>query len=149
MSDRRPLTIGRVEEIMPEVDRLLAGHTTVGNWSLGQICNHLSAAIRMSVEGFGVMAPWPIRVTVGKLAKRSILAKGEMKPGFKLPEKFVPVAGLDARAEAEALRASIGYYLANPTPRSPHPFFGSMSGSEWDRLHCIHAAHHLRFAVPA
>ena len=148
MSTRRSLEFARIDEIMPEVDRLLGGYNSTGNWSLGQICNHLADSYRMSIEGFGVKAPWVLRATLGKLVKRQMLAKGEMKPGIKLPQAFLPKPGLDDRAEAEALRAAIGYYLANPTPRAPHPFFGAMTGAEWDRLHCIHAAHHLSFARP-
>jgi hypothetical protein len=29
---------------MPDVDRLLRGHTTLGSWSLGEICGHLTQA---------------------------------------------------------------------------------------------------------
>jgi len=148
MSERRSLTIHRIDQVMPEVDRLLDGHTTVGNWSLAQICNHLASSYRMSVEGFGVKIPWLIRATIGRLAKREILGKGEMRTGIKLPEEFRPKPGLDHRAEAEALRAAIAYYLANPTPRAPHPIMGKLTNDEWDRFHCVHAAHHLRFAIP-
>ena len=42
---------------MPEVDRLLQGHRTVGNWSLGQICNHLAGSFIYSVEGFPAQGP--------------------------------------------------------------------------------------------
>ena len=31
---RRTLSYESIDEIMPDVERLLAGHTTVGNWSL-------------------------------------------------------------------------------------------------------------------
>jgi hypothetical protein len=148
MADRRTLTFARLEEIMPEVDRLLAGHQTVGNWSLGQICNHLSGAIRTSVEGTSVRAPWMIRATIGPLIKRGILKSGQIKEGIRTLQQFQPKPGLDARAEAEALRATIAYYFAHPEPRAVHPFFGAMKPEEWDQLHCIHAAHHLRFAVP-
>ena len=50
---------------MPEVDRLLEGHTTTGQWSLGQICNHLGTAMQYTVEGFPEQAPWLLRRTRG------------------------------------------------------------------------------------
>jgi hypothetical protein len=149
MPGRRTLDFARLDDVMPEVDRLLAGHATVGNWSLGQMCNHLAATFRFSVEGFGVKAPWPIRATLGRVIKKKILGDRKMKEGIKVPEKFLPKPGLDGRAEAESLRGSIAYYLAHPEARAPHPFFGRLTGEEWDRLHCIHCAHHLSFAVPA
>jgi hypothetical protein len=149
MPERRTLEFARLEEVMPEVDRLLAGHSTLGNWSLGQVCNHLAGGIQKSVDGYGVQAPWLVRETMGRIIKKRILGERRMKTGIKLPEEFLPKPGLDARAEAEALRASITYYLAHPGPRALHPFFGRMTGDEWDRLHRIHCAHHLSFVVPA
>ena len=44
-TERRALSFTSLAEVMPEVDRLFQGHRTVGNWSLGQICNHLAGAL--------------------------------------------------------------------------------------------------------
>ena len=57
MAERRNLSFSRLDEVMPDVDRLLAGHRTVGNWSLGQICNHLAKGIQGSIDGFDVTHP--------------------------------------------------------------------------------------------
>src|SRR3954451_10429489 len=104
MPTRRDLSFASLDRVMPEIDRLLEGHTTVGNWSLGQICNHLGATLVGSLEGFGVQAPWLVRKTIGQVVRRRILRSGRMRAGVKLPERFLPRPGLDARAEAEALR---------------------------------------------
>ena len=106
-----------------------------------------SAAVLRS-EGFPEQAPWLLRRTVGPVAKRQVLGSGVMPEGVKLPEKYLPRPGLDPRAEAEALRASLRYYLAHTGPLAGHPLFGSMSRDEWDRYHAIHCAHHLSFARP-
>ena len=71
-----------------------------------------------------------------------------MKEGIKLPEKFLPRPGLDARAEAEALRGALNVYSAHAGPLADHPMFGPLSRDEWTRLHCIHCAHHLSFVQP-
>ncbi len=148
MSTRRPLNFTSLAEVMPEVDRLLQGHKTVGNWSLEQICNHLSGALIYSVEGFPVRAPWLIRKMLGPIAKRDVLGKGRMREGLKLPEKFLPRPGLDARAEAEALRGALKVFSAHAGPLADHPMFGPLNRDEWTRLHCIHSAHHLSFVQP-
>jgi hypothetical protein len=148
MNGRRSLAISSIEEVMPEVDRLLLGYRKVGNWSLGQICNHLALNVRGSIEGFPVNAPWLIRKLIGPIAKRQILTTGKVKEGIKLPKEYVPIAGLDDRAEAEALRATIRLFSGEAGPMATHPFFGPLSRTEWHRLHCIHAAHHLSFVVP-
>src|SRR3954453_19718798 len=112
MPGRRALTFASLDRVMPEVDRLLEGHTTVGNWSLGQVCNHLAGAFVASVEGFPGRAPWLVRKTLGRLKGRQIRGTGTMPAGVQLPERFLPRPGLDARAEAEALRAALRLYSA-------------------------------------
>jgi hypothetical protein len=147
-TERRPLAFATLDEVMPDVDRLLQGHRTIGRWSLGQICNHLSDALVLSVQGFGVKAPWILRKTLGPIAKRELYSTGRMREGIKLPEKFLPKPGLDARAEAEALRGALLAYSRHTGPMADHPMFGPLSRDEWTRLHCIHCAHHLSFAHP-
>jgi hypothetical protein len=146
--ERRALTFTRLDEVMPDVDRLLAGHQTVGNWSLGQICNHLTAALLGSVEGFDFGVPWFLRLTLGRLAKRQILRSGRVRAGVKLPERALPRPGLDDRAEAEALRAALNHFSGYTGAVADHPFFGRMTKPEWIRLHLIHCAHHLSFVLP-
>ena len=148
MAERRVLAFTSLDQIMPEVDRLLAGSEKAGNWSLGQICNHLAQTFRMSVEGFGVKAPWIARMIFGPIARKEMFVNKRMRAGIKVPEKFCPKPGLDDRAEAEALRASIAYYRANPTPRAFHPLLGALTGEQWDVVHLVHSAHHLGFAIP-
>src|SRR5206468_12018130 len=94
---RRTLRFNSFDDVMPDVDRLLEGHTTVGNWSLGQICNHLAGALVASVEGFPGRAPWLVRKTLGRLKWRQIRGTGTMPAGVQLPERVRPRPGLDAR----------------------------------------------------
>jgi hypothetical protein len=145
---RRDLSFSRLDEVMPDVDRLMAGYRRVGNWSLGQMCNHLSNALSHTIEGFPVRAPWIVRMTIAPLVKRQIFRTGRMREGIKVPEAVLPKPDLDDRAEAEALRATLRLYADAAGPFVPHPFFGRLSREEWDRFHCIHCAHHLSFALP-
>ncbi|MGE5755043.1 MAG: DUF1569 domain-containing protein [Planctomycetaceae bacterium] len=149
MAERRTLTFARLDQVMPDVDRLLEGHETAGRWSLGMICNHLGSAIQGSIAGFPGRAPWLVRKTIAPFAKRKVLRAGRMGEGVKVPEAYLPKPGLDARAEAEALRAALRLYAAHSDPLAEHPLFGRMSRDEWNRLHCIHCAHHLSFVHPA
>lgn len=145
---RRTVRYATLDDVMVDVDRLLQGHETIGKWSLGQMCNHLSETLRGSLEGFDAKVPWILRALLGGKIKRSILSTGRMREGIKLPDRFLPKAGLDARAEAEALRAAIAHYKSHVGPMAPHPMFGAMTYDEWTKLHLIHAAHHLSFARP-
>lgn len=147
---RRPLSFENLGQVMPEVDRLLAGHETVGRWSLGQICNHLTFALTASLEGFPTRPlPGAIRATAGRLILNQMLKSGHVVEGVWLPKAVKPRPGLDARAEAEALRAALGLFAADPEPKGLHPFFGKLTRDQWERYHRIHSAHHLSFAVPS
>jgi hypothetical protein len=151
MSARRVLAYSSLNEIMPDVDRLMGGYRPVGRWSLGQICYHLGTGMRSAVEGgLPVKVSWWKRWLLGVPAKRHVLRTGGMPEGFKLPHPSLdPPLGCDDRAEAEALRATIRLFQSHTDPLPPHPLFGPMSGDEWNRFFCIHAAHHLSFLLPS
>ena len=144
MDGRRTLALAS----LAEVDRLLLGHRMIGQWTLGQVCNHLSWAIIGSVDGSPFRTPWVVRKTIGPVIVRRILKTGRFPNGIKLPGKFQPKPGLDARAEAEALRAAIRLFGTHTGPFSDHPLAGPLSRETWDRFHSIHCAHHLSFAIP-
>jgi hypothetical protein len=148
MAGRRSLSFSSLSEVMPEVDRLLLGHRTVGNWTLGQICNHLSGALVASVDGASFRLPWIVRKTIGPFFVRRILKTGRFPDGIKLPERLQPRPGLDARAEAEALRAAIRLFNSHTGPYADHPLAGPTNRETWERFNCIHCAHHLAFVEP-
>jgi hypothetical protein len=148
---RRSLTFASLDEVMPDVDRLLRGHTTVGKWSLGQICSHLTQGIHFTIDGFPreVRAPWIIRKTMLRLLLWYILRTGRFPSGIWTPARYRPVPGVDAGVEAESLRAALQRLAAHSGPLTEHPLDGTVSRAVWERFHCIHCAHHLSFALPA
>ncbi len=148
MAERRKVTISTLDQVMPEIDRLMEGHETVGNWTLGQVCNHLAATFVYSIEGFPGQAPWLLRVTLGKIIWKKIRRERGMKAGIKVPERYQPKPDLDARAEAEALRAAVDLYARHTDGMAIHPMFGPIGRDGWTELHCIHCAHHLSFVLP-
>src|SRR3954469_19068001 len=113
---RRPLSFNSLDQVMPDVDRLLPGYTKVGNWSLGQICNHLCIMIVGSVEGIPDKVPWIVRKTIAPVFWRRMVKTGQMPEGIKIPEKYRPKPDLDDRAEVEALRAALRLFAAHPGP---------------------------------
>lgn len=146
--DRRALQFASLDEILPDVHRLIGGHRTVGSWSLGQICDHLATVNRIFVDTPAEPKPDPA-LRVSDEQKGQVFATGELPEGRPLPGKLIPPELVDAAEGAERLRASLAYYQASPTgPVMDHRLFGSLSREEWDRVICIHCAHHLSFAVP-
>lgn len=149
MTERpRKIEFASLADVTPEVERLMLGHRMVGGWSLAQVCQHLSGSLIASVEGVPFRYPWILRKTVGPWIVRRILTTGRFPQGAKLPDRLAPGPGLDARAEAEALRAAISAFSAHSGSYADHPLGGSIGRDGWTRFHAIHSAHHLGFAIP-
>lgn len=144
---RRTLRYESLDDVMPDVERLLEGHTTVGGWSLAQICRHLASAIRRVVD-LPVSTPFDPSHRVSEEQKRRVFETGVLPEGLPGPPEIIPAGTLDEWEEAEGVRAAIAHYRASPGPVIPHRFFGPLTKAEWDRLQLIHFAHHLSFAVP-
>jgi Protein of unknown function (DUF1569) len=150
MPQRRKLRFASLDDVMPEVEGLLTGYETVGNWSLGQICNHLSRVFNLLVDAGPTRTP-PNRLARLRyyMARKGFFAIEWFPTGVRAPTKLVlPDEGLNDRAEAEALRIALDRFKAAPGPFPTHPFLGVMSKPEWVQFNCRHCAHHLGFAIP-
>jgi hypothetical protein len=144
---RRTLRYESFDDVMPDVERLLEGHTTVGNWSLAQICRHLAAVLRRHVD-LPASTVFDPADRVSEEQKRRMLQSGILPEGIVAPPGVLPEAARSEREEAEGLRAAIAYYRESPGPVVPHRILGPLTREEWDRFELAHLAHHLSFAVP-
>ena len=146
MAERRYLEFTSLDDVMPEVERLLAGHVTVGAWSLGQICHHLATAIRLTLD-----APIGQRETAREqdVARRLFFRSVRFPDGMQAPlAALMPPPDRDAHTEVDVLRAEIHRFMEADGQLPAHPRLGPMTKEEWTRFHCMHCAHHLGFAVP-
>jgi hypothetical protein len=144
---RRSISYQRFDEIMPDVERLLHGHTTVGKWSMAQICRHVATVMRRVVD-LPASTPADPSLRVSDQQKRQVLESGELPEGLPGPPELMPADNLDEQEEVEGLRQAIAHYQASPGPVMTHRLFGPLTKDEWDRLQLIHVAHHLSFIVP-
>jgi hypothetical protein len=144
---RRTLSYAGLDEIMPDVKRLLEGHTTVGNWSLAQICRHLATVMRRLVD-LPATTPSDPSLWVGEEQKRQVFDTGMLPEGIEGPAVVMPTDARGEHEEAEGLRQAIEHYKESAGPLIPHRRFGPLTKAEWDRFTLIHCAHHLSFAVP-
>ena len=117
---RRTLRFNSLDEVMPDVERLLEGHSTVGNWSLAQICRHVSTVMRRVVD---LPASTPVNPSqwAPEERKREVLESGMIPEGLPAPPEILPAEGLNEREEAEGLRAAIAHYKSLERPRDPTP----------------------------
>ena len=146
--NRRKLAFASLTEVMPDVELLLAGHTTVGKWSLGQILNHLALTVRLPMEGVPEKFSWPMRRLIGPIARRLSFRLGWIPAGVRVHKVYLPPSEGDTEREAEALRTAIRRFGGFAGWLDEHPLLGYFSKAQWERFHCIHCAHHLSFAAP-
>lgn len=149
MSARRTVHYATLSEVVQDAEHLIGNHHTVGNWSFGQICQHLAKAMTASIDGFGFQAPWFVRWLISPMMKNSSLIK-PMKPGFKLPKNatsLLPDDSVTAEEGLRQLKAGIER-LSHESPTAPHPVFGRMAGEEVMQIHLRHCEMHMSFIVP-
>lgn len=116
-----------------------------GPRTTAQHLDHCAASIVASLDGYPALKPWIVRATIGALVKRRFLAARRMTHdtaaplpgGHALPDR--PLA--DARA---ALVAAIARFRGHGGPLAPHPVYGACTAAEYETLHAIHVADHLR-----
>lgn len=152
---RRELDFPTLSDALADAESVAAGpHETTGNWSFGQILEHLARSIDANLDGVEAKPPLPLRLfgpLMYPMMKRMVFGKA-MVPGFTLPARFRPQFNPDGDPPLEEALAHYRNAVerANATTElKKHPFFGIMSMEEFNTLHTRHAALHLSFVRPA
>jgi Protein of unknown function (DUF1569) len=153
MEERRELVFDRIEDVMPEVDRLIKGHSTTKEWTLAQILHHLSTSIRLTLAARPLpqdTPPDPDLLRTYEIRRRRFFRSGRFPEGVEVPvEMLLPPLDADEHVQAESLRACIKKLETGDVSFVTHPVLGPMSKSEWIDFHRLHCAHHLSFATEA
>ncbi|HUN82575.1 MAG TPA: DUF1569 domain-containing protein [Phycisphaerae bacterium] len=153
-AERRPLRFHSVDELLAEVNRLVAAdkagklrHT--GNWTLGQALGHLAAWIDYGYEGYPLgKPPWFVRVVL-KLMKKKYLRDG-MPGGVKIPKTAEGTFGtevMSAEEGAARLKKALVRMQAEE-PKYPSPAWGHMPRDERIAINLRHAELHLSYFHP-
>ncbi len=75
------------------------------------------------------------------------LTKG-IPRNWTVDANLTPPSHVDLEPAVEALSRAVNRYEKHGGKLHAHPLFGSLSRDVWDRVHCVHGAHHLRFVIP-
>jgi hypothetical protein len=150
VTGRRQLHFNSVDEVLADAERLANGpYTQLGNWSLGEMCEHLAKSLDSATDNNQYRPILLLRLLV-PLFKKRILASS-IPSGFRMPEKmkpiFMPATGTGTDEGLAHLRIAVERFKAANLPHRS-PTFGSMSRDDWHRFHCRHAEMHLSFLVP-
>lgn len=149
---RRPLTLASLDDARSECRALLrSGYERKGNWTLGQMCQHLRLTIDANMHGYPawmMVAGMPLRPMLRAFALPRLLA-GNSISGVRTAGRFVPPGGLEDEREVGLFEECVDEFTRAEGPLHAHPGFGMMPRDQFDRFHAAHAAHHLSFLVPA
>jgi len=143
---RRKVRYQSLDELLADAERFAQQEVhTLGNWSQGQIYQHIAHAMDSSIDGIDVALPAPVRWIISLLMKRKFLYK-EIPSGYKAPSKNLLPEETTVEAGLASLRQAIARQKAVPQ-RAHHPVFGNLGREEWDLFHLRHAEMHMSFIV--
>ncbi len=149
MPQRRSLDFTTFDAMLADIGKLESGgYDRAGNWSLGQVCDHLAIVARLSLDPGVKPMPWIVRKLLARFFLRGALRKRTFSAGMRAPKKLLPG---DSVPDAEGLcrwREVVDQLVNRPRETYFNPAFGRMSRDDFDQLQLIHAAHHLSFLVP-
>ena len=156
VAGRRALHFASLDALNAEVGRLAAAKEikTLGNWSAGQVVQHVAIVMNNSIDGFGGFQPIPLPLRPLLPALRWFMKakflRDPMPAGWKLAGKGKQMepAPISLAEAAENFHAAFER-LRHDRTRAPHPAMGTMTPEEYDQLHCRHAEMHLSFLVPS
>jgi Protein of unknown function (DUF1569) len=150
VDSRRKVDYKSLQELLTDADRLSSPDVkTLGNWSAGQIFEHLAIAFNGSIDGLPNAFPWYIKI-MARLFKKKLMA-GPMPAGLKLPGPFAKVVLPQPTSTEKGLadlHAAVAR-LERESRRADHPVFGAISKEEWNQMHLKHSNLHMSFLAPA
>ncbi|HEV7282019.1 MAG TPA: DUF1569 domain-containing protein [Pirellulaceae bacterium] len=153
---RRSLNLATLDESIAEIERLQReGYVATGKWTLSQICEHLTATMRMGLDG-GQRMPWLLRKTMGAWMIRSWLKKRSMRAGLPTLDRLRPKINGDGEAtKAADDPGAIAACLATlrevrdfSGELPPHSMCDGVDLPRYQDLCVIHAQHHLGYLAP-
>ena len=150
VKNRRTLHFSSMDEIADDVEALARGKVkALGNWSSGQILEHLAKTMDGSIDGMKFKFPWWFSFPAKVLFKNRFLTR-PMPAGWNLkgdqakallPPETTWENGLHHFRQSIARQQSEEH-------RAPHPVLGRLTRDEWSQLHCRHSELHLSFLQP-
>lgn len=151
VTDRRELHFSAMQDIQADVEYLDSGDPprTSGNWTAGQIVQHVSRFIGFSIDGFPeARLALPLRV-LGRLLRGRVLVN-PLRSGFRFPRRFeflAPTPGITWEDAVAGFRETMAR-LATEKMTATSPVLGRLSHEQWVQFHCRHAEMHFSFMHP-
>lgn len=150
VTERREVRYESFDDLLQDAERLASGEvTTAGNWSFGQILEHLARAFHMTIDGANFGLPSPVQWALRTFMMKRFLRDG-ITPGFTIP-KNARTTLLPAPVETEdglrQLRDAVSR-LKQESQRSINPVLGKITPDQSDTFQLRHAEMHMSFVKP-
>lgn len=147
---RQSLEFGDLSEAVAHGRSLQdTGYQQLGNWSLGQVCNHLAGTMEFSIDGFPSTLPTPVAAVmrtaffyVPFMPRIISRLRAPTLPALAQADPVEDAAGLQRLADAVARVSAANIEFQR------NPILGRLTPEQWHRFHVWHAQHHLSFLKP-
>ena len=148
---RRKVSYANLDEVIADAQRAASENAAVvGNWTLGQIFEHLAVVMDKTIDGFDMKPPLMVRL-VGRFYLKGRFLKQGMTSGFQLKgpaaDELVPPE-VDTQVALDHLYQAAERVKVE-APHPTHPFFGSLTHDQAKRINCRHAELHMSFVKEA
>jgi hypothetical protein len=152
---RRDLRFNSIDDALAEIDRIVAADKAgtlrnTGNWSAGQVFNHIATWLNFSWDGFpaSVRPPWIISKILQMMRTRYIYKPthaGVKIPGLGKVGGTLGFEPMSTEEGARKLKAALTR-LKNGEPAKHHsPAFGPMTQEERIQFQLRHCELHMGF----
>lgn len=134
---RRTIEFDSIDDVLAEAEQLRKnGYDRAGNWSLGQVCNHLAEEVKLFSTMPVRLIPAPVqRLMQGTFLRTAVLGKYGAAMGLRLPTIKPQNQPIDDAEGVQRLRDSFEQ-LQQVGAEHLVPF------------HLWHAGHHFSFLIP-
>lgn len=129
----------RINKLKPDTQRLW------GTMDVAQMMAHCVVGVEMALSDIPLKRNF-ISYLFGKMAKKSIWSEKPFRRNLPTAPTFVIVGERQFEQEKQNLTQAIAKLSKEPESalaKRTHPFFGQMSGKDWDMLMYRHLDHHL------
>jgi len=152
-AQRRNLRFHTIDEALAEIDRIVAAEQAgelraTGNWSAGQVFNHIATWLNFTWDGFppSVNPPWFVCAILRLMRKRYIhkpTGAGVKIPG--LPGGTLGFEPISTEEGARNLRAALLRLKSGEPAKFHSPAFGPMTEAERTEFQLRHCELHMGF----
>lgn len=147
---RMDLCFDHLHDTIAEVEKLhQRGWSRAGNWSLGQILDHLNITLRFTFGEIPFFLPMPIRPIIKQMFWPTITKGKPIRLRGIAPKKLQPRPEPDESVVLQEFIDLVNrHFDAGATFAPIHPVFGRLDRNGWLMVQKWHVTHHLSFMTP-